>query len=76
MEANLKLFGQGSVKKLAFVLRDFYDQLNLEKTKMQLEMGLNQTWDKIYKPEKYKHSRPEQFFAIEYLPLPPKPMDE
>ena len=39
-------------------------------------MNLTQTWDKIYKPEKYQGSRPEQFFEIEYIAMPPKPVNE
>lgn len=76
-ECNLKLFGQQSAKKLLFVLRDFNDVGNNYSNFMnQISVDIDTIWGKIYKPDKYKDKRAQDFFDIEFCMLPHKVFQE
>lgn len=71
-EVNLKLFEQQSNKKLLFVLRDYDNRIKFEQIKAMIDKDLNQIWSEIYKPEQFADSKPEQFFAFEFIMMPHK----
>ena len=76
-ECNLKLFGQQSSKKLLFVIRDFNDKgSNLISTKQQIGEDINKLWGEIYKPDKYKDSKAEDFFEFDFVFMPHKVYQE
>ena len=37
-----------------------------------IDKDLNQIWSEIYKPEQFADSKPEQFFAFEFIMMPHK----
>ena len=62
-EVNLKLFDQQCMKKLLFVLRDFDDRdENAEELMQKLLRDMEAVWASIYKPEKFAHTKPKDFF--------------
>lgn len=72
-EVNLKLFDQKSAKKLLFILRDFDDRGNNgERIKTILLNDISKIWNEIYKPDKFKDARAEQFFQFEFAMMPHK----
>jgi hypothetical protein len=76
-EVNLKLFNQHSSKRLLFVLRDFDDRgNNFERIKGIIDQDVTNIWKDIYKPDEYKDSKPEDFFAFEFSLLPHKQFEE
>lgn len=54
------------------MLRDYDDRINFEQIKSELYKDINNIWNEIYKPEKLKDSRPDDFFYFEYHALPHK----
>lgn len=71
-EVNLKLFDQQSSKKLLFVLRDYDNRIKFEQIKAMIDKDLNQIWSEIYKPDQFANSKPEDFFAFEFIMMPHK----
>ena len=76
-EVNLKLFEQdNNNKKLVFLLRDYDDRTNFDVVKDMLHKDILKIWGEIYKPDKFKESKPEDFFYFEYHALPHKIFQE
>lgn len=75
-ECNLKLFHQTAKKKLLFVLRDFTADQNQEMAMWRLKSDLQNIWQGIYKPEKYKSTALEDFFELDFVFLPHKKFEE
>jgi len=72
-EVNLKLFEQSSAKKLMFCIRDFVESgSNRDFLQKALKKDIDDIWAKMYKPDKFKDSSPEQFFNFEFVMLPHK----
>ena len=71
-EANLKLFDQQSKKKLVFVLRDYNPRIKLDRIQEKLEKGLSTIWQDIYKDERHANSKYDDFFSVDYFPMPNK----
>jgi hypothetical protein len=72
-EVNLKLFEQSSSKKLVFCIRDFVEAgSNRDFLQKALKKDIDDIWAKMYKPEKFKDSSPDQFFNFEFVMLPHK----
>lgn len=62
---------------MLFVLRDFDDRGNNgERIKAILEGDIKKIWDEIFKPDKYKDAKPEQFFQFEFAMMPHKIFEE
>jgi hypothetical protein len=56
-----------------FVLRDFNDVGgNLANIMNQIKVDIDTIWAKIFKPEKYKDKKAEDFFDFEFYMLPHK----
>ena len=69
-EMNLKLFQQECAKKILIMLRDFDPKRNArDKIESMILSDIHKIWEEIKKPEKYKDSKPEQFFKFEFITL-------
>jgi hypothetical protein len=67
---NLKLFQQECAKKLLIVLRDFDPSRNIKSKIEELILkDINNIWNDIVKPERYKDSSPSNFFKFEFITL-------
>ena len=71
-EVNLKLFDQQASKKLLFVLRDYDKRVPFQQIKTMIDRDITQIWSEIYKPENLANSKPEDFFAFEFITMPHK----
>ena len=71
-EANLRLFGKKSKKKVLFVLRDFTDEDNREMITQRINNKISEIWKEIHKPEDLKDTVAKDFFDFEFYLLPHK----
>ena len=71
-EANLRLFGKKSKKKVLFVLRDFTTRDNGESITQRISKRISEIWEKIHKPEALINTKAENFFDFEFAMLPDK----
>ena len=70
---NLKLFEQNCSKALIIFLRDFDPKRNKKEVIEKMILNdLYKIWDDIQKPDKFKDSKPENFFSFEFIALPHK----
>jgi hypothetical protein len=76
-EMNLKLFQQECAKKILIILRDFDPHRNVKaKIEELILKDINNIWNDIVKPEKYRDSSPQNFFKFEFITLPHKKYKE
>ena len=59
LEANLKLFGKATAKKLLLVLRDWNDDEDLKSCKQKINDEVNKIWNNM---EEYKNLELTKFF--------------
>jgi hypothetical protein len=59
------------------VLRDFDNRgNNFQKIKTIIDQDVANIWRDIYKPDQFKNSKPEEFFAFDYFTLPHMQFEE
>ena len=74
---NLKLFQQECAKKILIILRDFEpNRHNKQKMEDLIMKDINNVWNEIPKPEKFKESTFGNFFKFEFVTLPHKKYKE
>jgi len=67
---NLKLFQQECAKKILIILRDFESRRNVKSVIQELILkDIRNIWNDIKKPDRYRDSRPSDFFEFEFVTL-------
>jgi hypothetical protein len=67
-KVNMRLFKQKTAKKFLFIIRDFSENGNEERTRAILKQDITNIWRRSM-PEEYKDAEPGQFFHFDFVML-------
>lgn len=68
-EMNLQYFKRDSPKKLLFIIRDYYDDMNFDDLKNTLLTDVSRLWSEIKKPEGYERTELADLIAVNVISL-------
>ena len=63
----LKLFVVKFVKQICFIFRDYEDNQSINNIITMMQSDIFTIWNEIPKPEKYKNSKPNEFFCFNFF---------